>query len=720
MNYILYKLVPRENGKTDKVPVSLEGLPADSQNPANWLSLTDASTYAQLLGRGYGVGIVITPESKLFALDLDRAHDGTAWASYVQPILDAFPGAYTEVSVSGRGLHVIASYSGARPLHGTRCHEMLAELYTGGRFIALGRPFGAGSMQTDHSAALAWLLQWFPQRGEAGHGDDWTDTPVPGYGIADDVQLVDRARRSTSVRAMFGGGISFAQLWDGDLDALARAFPPQTAGQNHDASAADLALCNHLCFWSGGNCEQVARLLRASGLARPKHERYDGYIVPTVLRACAGQTQWYSDRAAVSPPSAAVAGGPPGPSVSTAGAIATVAAVTSEPGALAAPAVAHVITFDRQGRVESTLANLAHLIREGNAGRVRYDTFTDQIIVGDEPLTDDAITRIRIAFELMRVAPPSKDNVRDAIERIARDNTYDSAQDWLNAQTWDGVPRIATFMSTYCGTEDTDYARAVGLYLWSGLAARVMAPGCQVDMVPVLVGPQGLRKSSAVAALAPHPDYFTEVPLNEKDADLARKMRGKVVGEIADMQGLTTRDANAIKAFVTTRNDKWVPKFKEFSTTAGRRLVFIGTSNPARFLDDETGERRWLPITVLRSCDVESIARDRGQLWAEGAAYWLTHGVAWQGAELLARAEHVEYKVSDPWEQAIAAWVSVAGRERFTVAELLTGSLSIAARDMSRTEQNRAAKILRQLGYANTRMVLGGERCWRWTRLAPL
>lgn len=710
--FVVYELRPRTDGRagTDKVPVGPYTEPhpwlaIDCHHAPDRMTLAEAELWAAERGPRYGVGYVLTEDARTFFLDLDHCRTGDSWAPYVGPALGMFPGAFVECSSSGDGVHVLGRYTGPRPLHRTRCADIRAELYTAGRFCALTGAMGSGSILSDHTAALGALItERFPDRGEDANAE-WTDGPVPQWrGPADDAALIERAMRSTSARAAFGGAASFADLWHANVDKLAHAFPPQTAGNAYDGSGADLALANHLAYWTGNDCERMARLLKASGLARGKHERED-YLRATILRACAGQDTWYSERVAPAPVAAApvVADVP-----------LTTSGVPAVPGATLP--TAYTVTFDRQGRVESTLANIAHLLREGQAGQIRYDAFTDQIIVSGQPLTDDLITRVRIAFEQQRVAPPSKDTVRDAIERVARDNTYDSAQDWLGSLRWDGVLRIETGMATYFGVDDSPYARSVSAYLWTALAARVLDPGCQADMVPVLVGAQGLRKSSAVAAIAPAPDYFTEVPLNEKDADLARKMRGKVIGEIADMQGLTTRDANAIKAFVTTRHDKWVPKFKEFSTIAARRLVFVGTCNPARFLDDDTGERRWLPLRVERMCDVDALVRDREQLWAEAAAFYRMGGIQWAHAERLSVTEHADYKIDDPWQDAIATWLTDPSHAQFTMADVLGGAIMLAKAHMDRNAQTRAAKVLRRLGCRHERNIVNGVRAWRWVR----
>ena len=113
---------------------------------------------------------------------------------------------------------------------------------------------------------------------------------------------------------------------------------------------------------------------------------------------------------------------------------------------------------------------------------------------------------------------------------------------------------------------------------WPG---RILVPGIQADIMPILVGDQGLLKSTALAAIVPSPDFFAEINLSDKDADLARIMRGKLVVEIGELKGMRSRDIEHTKAFVTRRYEQWVPKYKEFTATYPRRAVLFGTTNEA-------------------------------------------------------------------------------------------------------------------------------------------
>jgi primase-polymerase (primpol)-like protein len=114
---------------------------SDAQKPATWLSYDVAAEYARALGAGYGVGIVIHEGCGLLCVDIDGCLvDGklTALArGMIRDTFAMFPDLYVEISMSGRGVHIIGPYTGAPPPHSTKNHEHHMELYTSKRYIAL-------------------------------------------------------------------------------------------------------------------------------------------------------------------------------------------------------------------------------------------------------------------------------------------------------------------------------------------------------------------------------------------------------------------------------------------------------------------------------------------------------------------------------------------------------------------------------------------------------
>lgn len=403
-------------------------------------------------------------------------------------------------------------------------------------------------------------------------------------------------------------------------------------------------------------------------------------------------------------------------------------AVTSEGALRATPEDMPWPRFKRNpttGKIEATLDNVTRALASPPMmeATVRFDTFRDELQIDDRVFSDADAVQLRITLEQRGFKPVGKEMMRDALAIHARDNQFDSAQDWLSSvPAWDGVPRVESCMPRLFATPDTPYTRAVGLYLWTALAGRIMDPGCKADMALVLQGDQGIRKSSAVAALVPRTDMFREISLHTLDADLSRRLRGCVVGEMAELRGLRSRDSEAIKAWIAQQDERWVPKFVERETTFLRRCILIGTSNPAAILDDETGERRWLPVECKGRLDVETLVEEREQLWAEGLWRWRMDGIAWRDAEVLARPEHAKFKVQDPLASRVSRWVEGAAdvsgetyhdRGWLLMADLLDG---VSGAGAERLTDRRAGKILRSMGWKSQTHRVDCKVYWAWVR----
>ena len=263
------------------------------------------------------------------------------------------------------------------------------------------------------------------------------------------------------------------------------------------------------------------------------------------------------------------------------------------------------------------------------------------------------------------------------------------------------------------GLPQSAATRAVNRYLWTALAGRSLQPGVQADMAIVLVGGQGVGKTRGVEAMALLPEAAGSIDLTQRDTDTVRRLRGKQVVELAELRGIRSREKEYIKHFLTERFDEWTPKYQEMTVRAPRRCVFFGTSNEEEFLDDDTGERRWLPIRV-GAVDVAGIKAAATQLWAEAAAEFTTDGIAWKEAQTLAGNEHEEYRVEDSsWEQALRVHASVSpqGVTVRSGAEFLGVELKM----VTKAVEMRIAHLYRQIGLVKVRqMRLGGDRKNYW------
>lgn len=275
--------------KPRKVPVDLNTRERiDPHDPAKWLP------YEEVARRDpHHLGFVLTEGGPFFCVDLDNCllPDGNTWSPQALEVVGAFPGAAVEVSHSGKGLHIWGSCPDGVPTHKSRGEGI--ELYSHKRFIAVTGRGATGDTGSDQTANLAAFITRFGLTSPTAPAACPVGEPTGG-GLSDEEVIQKALAARASVKAMFGNGVTFRELWEGDGPALARAFP-SASGDVFDQSAADQALANHLAFWTGRNPEQMERLMRQSDLERDKWDRPD-YLARTIAKANQGCRQTYTTR----------------------------------------------------------------------------------------------------------------------------------------------------------------------------------------------------------------------------------------------------------------------------------------------------------------------------------------------------------------------------------------------------------------------------------------
>lgn len=331
--FIVVMLVPKANGKIDKIPCDYRTgkTHVDSRDPQHW---TDYATIAALVahwGPRFCVGFVLTKNDPFFVVDIDGCREGDGWSPLAQTICAMLPGTAVEVSLSGNGLH--AWGQGPVPPHTMKNVPLHLEMYDSLRFIALGQPGAIGDMTQPcpHIASLAQF--YFPPRGNAADRDVPEEGPREDWrGPTDDDDLLRRAMRSQSANSTFNGGASFADLWTANEVVLAKAYPADASSSAlFDHSSADMALANHLAFWTGCDVARINRLMLRSALAREKWDRDDYLVERTIKTACRTRTDVLKDKPTVTEqdraagalapaPQAPAVAGPAGPSTAPGGA----------------------------------------------------------------------------------------------------------------------------------------------------------------------------------------------------------------------------------------------------------------------------------------------------------------------------------------------------------------------------------------------------------------
>ena len=271
--WLLWKLEDRA-GKPSKVPYQADGRPAKVNDPATWTTFETALA-AYRAGGFSGLGIALSDDDDLAGVDLDKClNPDTGELDPEAAAIVAMLPTYCEVSPSGRGLRLFAF--GKLPQGGRRKGKV--EMYEAGRYLTVtGHQFNGHDSIVECTAELAAVHARIFGADSPPVAAKHADPPN-----LDDEQLLDKARRARN-------GGDFERLWSGD-----------TSAHGGDHSAADLALCNLLSFWTGGDPARTDRLFRQSALFRPakwdKAHFSDGrtYGQATLDKAMAGNRETYS------------------------------------------------------------------------------------------------------------------------------------------------------------------------------------------------------------------------------------------------------------------------------------------------------------------------------------------------------------------------------------------------------------------------------------------
>lgn len=400
-------------------------------------------------------------------------------------------------------------------------------------------------------------------------------------------------------------------------------------------------------------------------------------------------------------------------------------------------APAKILSMPRIGKDQKIDANLlsvtAALQCSSFCGAsIKFDIFKDIIVIAESgsgtwrSFSDVDYIKLRIRLQQGGFAPIGRDLIKDAVAEVKSLNSFDSAIQWAESLRWDGVKRIENFIHKYLGAEDSTYVKAVSRYMWTALAGRALVPGVQADMVPIFISPQGTRKTSLIASIAPTWDQFAEIDLRADEDKQARKMRGKLVGEIAELKGLASRADEEIRAFITRRKEEFRPLYSEYTTTYLRRILLIGTANKKGVLVDDTGNRRWLPVDITK-CEPDEVAKDRDQLWAEAVHIFKKSGIDFKQAEYLAEDVHADHMAAgdDPWLEIVTKWLiteddftnKIPGEADYLqVSEVAAKALSIPYNNFKVSDSHRIGAVLKLLGYDKGQKRVDGRPAKVWVK----
>jgi predicted P-loop ATPase len=300
-----------------------------------------------------------------------------------------------------------------------------------------------------------------------------------------------------------------------------------------------------------------------------------------------------------------------------------------------------------------------------------YDTFHNKLLFGFKDdnvrhavghivgeVTDNGIIALRQLMSDTFGFDLTDKHTRDAVISLSLERCFDPVVDMLAdaEKNWDGDKRLDRMAADCLNCEDTKLNSAFILKMMVAAVARARVPGIKFDTIPVLESAEGFNKSTALRVLAGDENFSDESVIGKASREVQEQLAEIWIHENADLAGMKKAEVETIKAYASRMVDIARRAYDRFPTKQKRHSIEVGTTNSDRYLQSQTGNRRFWPLRVLKSIDTAKLKRDRLQLWGE-AAYYQSQGESLVLDEKLwgvAADEQEARRVTDPWEDVLS------------------------------------------------------------------
>ena len=299
---------------------------------------------------------------------------------------------------------------------------------------------------------------------------------------------------------------------------------------------------------------------------------------------------------------------------------------------------------DGKQKVVQSIENSCRVLREDEnlADRIRFNELSYNIhVAGELPWTNgveyrewtDVDDSNLLSYIEHQYGLKNKDNTLRALDIVSAENKINPIIEQLESlPAWDGKKHIENLMPDYLGVKKCEYTTEAMKLFMLGAISRAYKPGCKFDYMIVLVGEQGIGKSTFLRKLAMSDSWYDD-NFNTVEGDKAvERLRGMWFVELAELLAAKRqKEVESIKAFLTSTIDTYRPPYGRRTIQRPRRCVFAGTTNNEHFLTDVTGNRRYLPLRVRKKGVKKSlfeneaeVEREVEQAWAEALHIYKT------------------------------------------------------------------------------------------------
>lgn len=370
---------------------------------------------------------------------------------------------------------------------------------------------------------------------------------------------------------------------------------------------------------------------------------------------------------------------------------------------------------DEDDKPKSKIARNYEMINEAWGDSLRYNSLKKEIEFNGMPLNAEYL-KLLVGLEFP--VDISKDDAFTIVEFIAKRNSYSPVIEYLDEVEAKFPDVDTTFLNglakQFFGTDDPLHAKYFKNFLVASVA-RARNPGCWMDCALLLVGKQGIRKSTFWRTLYGD-DFFSDDLGDGTDKDERMKMHRFWCLEWSEFETVYKRkDIAQLKAFLARRHETFRTPYDRLPKDYKRGCVFAGTTNETEILNDPSGNRRfWIIACLLDLIPIEEVQKHRDRIWAAAnALYKSGYSYKLDLVEETAReVQNQEYEVTHPWTDIISKFISQ--RDYVTIQEIYH-ELAIDPVHQNPANQRQITVILKKLNCEPERIKVMGKwvRIWR-------
>jgi len=241
----------------------------------------------------------------------------------------------------------------------------------------------------------------------------------------------------------------------------------------------------------------------------------------------------------------------------------------------------------------------------------------------NSPFTDHDEIQVRNYIrETYNVTGDNTKLFSDMIQKKCLENSYNPVTTYLDTcyKEWDNKERLKEVGQDFLGLNDTEYNEQALKIMMVGAVARAYEPSCKFDYMGVIVGNQGVGKSTFLSRLGG--EWFTDSLNGMNSKDDMQITLGAWIIEDSELSALKNSRIDQVKRFITRTIDTLRLPYGKRTVSYARRFVLWGTTNQSTFLFDKTGTRRFLIFksnksNVKRNVYEEFSQELVNQIWGE-------------------------------------------------------------------------------------------------------